>query len=189
MPYCLKEENVDENLEDIGKMELEATIVARRIHELMGRGRQEAFRVMDEETGQLRDVTFRDMVILFRAPSSFQQIFFETLMGQGIPVKVQNENGYFDTVEIRLILSLLRIVDNPYNDVETAAVLRRYFGGFTSDELAVLALIKKELERSEKKKIPFFKVVELTAGWCNPDTISPEMENFLEELLFAFNEM
>ena len=178
-----KEENLDEELEDIGKMELEATIVARRIHELMGRGRQEAFQVMDEETGQLRDVTFRDMVILFRAPSSFQQIFFETLMGQGIPVKVQNENGYFDTVEIRLILSLLRIVDNPYNDVETAAVLRSYFGGFTSDELAVLALIKKELERSEKKKIPFFKVVELTAGWCHPDTTSPEMENFLEELL------
>ena len=104
-----KEETLDEKLEDIGKKELEASIVAGRILSLLGRDGSTPYQVVDDSTGKLRDVRLSDMVILFRAPSGFQQIFSEVLMSHNIPVKVQNENGYFDTMEIRLILSLLII--------------------------------------------------------------------------------
>lgn len=160
-----KEENLDENLEDIGRMELEASIVARRIEKLLGRDGSMPFQVVDDETGALRNASLRDIVILFRAPASFQQIFSEVLMSHNIPVKVQNENGYFDTVEIRLILSLLRVVDNPYNDVEAAAVLRSYFGKLNSNELALLALIKRYAEKESGKKQYLYPVVKQLAEY------------------------
>lgn len=158
-----KEENLDEELEDIGKLELEATMVAKRMEELLGRTGQAPFQVVDDETGRLRDVTYGDMVILFRAPMAFQQVFYETLMARGIPVRVQNEKGYFDTVEIRLLLSLLKVVDNPYNDVETAAVLRSYFGECSNDDLAHLILEKRELEKKKKTKLPLYDIVKYMA--------------------------
>lgn len=158
-----KEENLDENLEDIGRMELEASIVAGRIEKLLGRDGGTPFQVFDDESGTMRNVRLRDIVILFRAPAGFQQIFSEVLMSRNIPVKVQNENGYFDTVEIRLILSLLRVVDNPCNDVETAAVLRSYFGGLDSNELALLALVKRYREKKSGKKEYIYSVVEWLA--------------------------
>lgn len=160
-----KDENLDENLEDIGKKELEASIVARRILSLLGRDGSEPYKVVDDTTGELRDVRLSDMVILFRAPSGFQQIFSEVLMSYNIPVKVQNENGYFDTTEIQLVLSLLRVLDNPHNDVEVAAVLRSYFTGFGSDELALLALIKRSLREQSDKKMYLYQVVELLAEY------------------------
>lgn len=160
-----KEENLDENLEDIGRMELEASIVAGRIEKLLGRDGGTPFQVFDDASGTMRNVRLRDIVILFRSPAGFQHIFSEVLMSRNIPVKVQNENGYFDTVEIRLILSLLRVVDNPCNDVETAAVLRSYFGGLDSNELALLALVKRCGEKKSEKKEYIYSVVEWLAEY------------------------
>ncbi len=168
-----KEETLDENLEDIGKKELEASIVARRILSMLGRDGSKPYQVtdkrIDEETGEevdvLRDVRLSDMVILFRAPSSFQQIFSEVLLSYGIPVKVQNESGYLDTTEIQLVLSLLRVLDNPHNDVEVAAVLRSYFGRFTSDELALLALVKRYLAKSVEGNLYLYQAVKALAEY------------------------
>ena len=144
-----KEENLDENLEDIGKIELEATMIAKRIQRMM---REHPYQIVAEDGQTLQNVDYKDMVILFRAPSAFSQIFQEVLMNYNIPVRIQNENGYFDTVEIRMVLSMLRVIDNPFNDVEMTAVLRGYYGGCNSNELAVLALVKHLLEREENAK-------------------------------------
>lgn len=160
-----KEENLDENLEDIGRMELEASIVAGRIEKLLGRDGSTPFQVFDDESGTMRNARLKDIVILFRAPAGFQQIFSEVLMNRNIPVKVQNENGYFDTVEIRIILSLLRVIDNPCNDVETAAVLRSWFGGLDSNELALLALVKRYGEKKSGKKEYIYSVVKWLAEY------------------------
>ncbi|MBR1865438.1 MAG: helicase-exonuclease AddAB subunit AddA [Lachnospiraceae bacterium] len=160
-----KDENLNEELEDIGRMELEASIVAGRIEQMMGVDGGSPFQVVDEESGGMRDVRFEDMVILFRAPSGFQQVFSETLMSRNIPVKVQNESGYFDTVEIRLLLSLLRVVDNPYNDIEVAAVLRSCFGKLGNDELAVLAMVKKGAEQEMHQKLYLYQAVTMLAEY------------------------
>ena len=144
-----KEENLDENLEDIGKIELEATMIAKRIQRMMG---EHPYQIVAGDGQTLQNVDYKDMVILFRTPSAFSQIFQEVLMNYNIPVRIQNENGYFDTVEIRMVLSMLRVIDNPFNDVEMTAVLRGYYGGCNSNELAVLALVKHLLEHEEKAK-------------------------------------
>lgn len=194
-----KEETLDENLEDIGKKELEATIVAKRILSMLGRDGRKPYQIVDydvdEKTGKeievLRDVRLSDMVILFRAPSSFQQIFAEVLMGYGISVKVQNEIGYFDTTEIQLVLSLLKVIDNPHNDVEVAAVLRSYFAGFNSNELALLALVKRyvdvynnancETEKKENSRkqsaLPIYQIIKLLADYARNVTTDIPVEH------------
>lgn len=154
-----KNEDLDEELEDIGKLELEAAMVAKRMEELLGKNGYPPLQIMDDETGKLRNATYGDIVVLFRAPASFQQVFSEILMAKGIPVRVQNEKGYFDTVELRLLLSLLKVLDNPYNDVELAAVLRSYFGECSNDDLALFILLKRELEKKEKTKLALYKVI------------------------------
>lgn len=166
-----KKEHLDEELEDIGKMELEATMVAERIEHLLGKNGEKPYQILCEETGELRDCNLGDMVILFRAPIRFQPVFSEVLSNRGIAVKMQNENGYFGTVEIQLILSLLKVLDNPKNDIETVSVLRGYFGHFTSDELAILSLVKRYLSETSEKKLYLFSVVEQLAryGECEQE--------------------
>ncbi len=156
---AVKEETLDEKLEDIGKKELEASIVAKKILSMLGEDGSVPYQVVEktinQQTGEeeeiLRNVQLSDMVILFRAPSGYQHIFSEVLMSYGIPVKVQNENGYFDTTEISLVLSLLRVIDNPHNDLEVVAVLRSYFAGFSNEELALLAIEKRKFLKSEQQ--------------------------------------
>ncbi len=154
-----KDERLDEKLEDIARKELEASIVARKILVLLGKEGDKPHQIVDKDSGVLRDVRLGDMVILFRAPSGYQQIFSEVLLDYGIPVKVQNETGYFDTTELQVIMSLLKVIDNPHNDVEVAAVLRSYFVGCSSDELALLSLLKRAVEKKEKKKLALFQIL------------------------------
>ncbi|MDO5156018.1 MAG: helicase-exonuclease AddAB subunit AddA [Eubacteriales bacterium] len=183
MESAQNDEQLNDELEDIGKKELEATMVANRILDLM-QG-DTAYQVVDEQTGEWRNLQYRDIVILFRAPSSYQQVFYETLMAKGIPVLVQNENGYFDTIEIRLVLSLLRVLDNPYNDVEFAAVLRSYFGGCNSNELTWIVLLKRKLEQkiqamqSEKQdayRLYLYDVIKQIVSWNEQ-----EFHSFLQD--------
>ncbi len=140
-----QKEVLDEELNDIGKIELEASLIAGRIERLMGWKGEPAFQVTDGETGAIRDVRLGDIVILFRSPSRFASVFTEIMKKRQIEVRVQNENGYFDTPEIRLVLSLLRVADNPFQDVEAAAALRGYFGHMKERELAQLKLVKNRL--------------------------------------------
>lgn len=158
-----KQENLDDNLEDIGKKELEATIIANRIDGLMGKRGAAIHQVMDDNTGAMRDVTYKDIVILLRAPSGYSDIFYEILMNHGIPVRIQNEIGYLDTVEIHQILSLLRTLDNPYNEIELVASLRGYFGRFTDQDLAELTVIKKHLEQQKQEQLYLFEVLKQLA--------------------------
>ncbi|MCM1178917.1 MAG: helicase-exonuclease AddAB subunit AddA [Clostridium sp.] len=178
-----KSEDLDEELEDIGKLELEAAMVAKRMEELLGKNGQPPLQIADDKTGKLRNATYGDIVILFRAPAVFQQVFREILMAKGIPVRVQNEKGYFDTVELRLLLSLLKVLDNPYNDVELAAVLRSYFGECSNGDLTLLILLKRELEKKEKTKFALYKVIQKLAEFADgkeADFLLPDLEEYAD---------
>lgn len=178
-----KQENLDEDLEDIGRMELEASMIAKRILEMTGKDEESHFMVTEETS--TRPVSYGDIVLLLRAPAAFAGIFSETLMSQGIPVIVQNEKGYFDTVEIRTVLSLLKVLDNPLNEVELAAVLRSYFCGLTSDELALLILIKRR-EKDDEKKGKQYSLFEVVKKLSNG--IDEDRKEFVKKQLSAFPE-
>ena len=54
-------------------------------------------------------------------------------------------SGYFESIEIRTIMSLLKIIDNPIQDVPMIAVLRSPIVGFSAEELSDLRLLNKDL--------------------------------------------
>lgn len=111
----------------------ESRAIAHRIKAL-----RESGLVTDKETGLLRPVQFRDIVILLRSTSGWDETFKEVLEEEGIPVYITSRTGYFASSEIQRILQLLRVLDNPGQDLALYSVMTSVFGGFTQEEVAVL---------------------------------------------------
>lgn len=124
---------VQEELEDYTNIELEAKIVSQRINKLMND--EEPLWIYDKKLGSYRRVEYRDIVILLRTTSNWSNIFMEELSKEGIPAYVDIASGYFDAVEIKTILSLLQIIDNPRQDIPLITVLRSPIVSLSSDEL------------------------------------------------------
>ncbi len=113
--------------------ELEARMIAKRIRELTG---GEGLMIWDSEKKGYRRARYGDIVILLRTMSGWSELFVDTLSSLGIPAYADTQTGYFQTAEIRTMLNLLRILDNPRQDIPLAAVLYSPIAGFTSGELA-----------------------------------------------------
>jgi len=143
-----EESNEEEEIDDI---QLEARVVVKRIKELMSENEGKRFKVYDKTIDKYRPVQFKDIVILMRATKSYAPVFIDELSNQGIPVYADTGTGYFDTVEIRTMMSILQIVDNPLQDIPLIAVLRSPIFSFTPEELIDLRL--------EGEKIPFYMVL------------------------------
>ena len=76
-------------------------------------------KVTDKATGELRPVQYSDMVILLRSLSGYADRFAVVLNDAGIPAHTVSATGYFSTVEVQTVLSMLRILDNPFTNRRT----------------------------------------------------------------------
>ena len=159
-PEILLADSNDELLEDTelsDKKTLEAKIVAEEIRHLM-----KTQPVTDKATGELRAARYSDIVILLRSLSGWADSLVEVLNENGIPAHTVSSTGYFSTVEVQTVLSMLRLLDNPRQDIPMAAVLRSPMAGLTDEELAVLRL--------EDGSVPFHEaVLELAEGLYEED--------------------
>lgn len=160
IPEILLADSNDELLEGTelsDKKTLEAKIVAEEIRHLM-----KTQPVTDKATGTLRAARYSDIVILLRSLSGWADSLVEVLNGNGIPAHTVSSTGYFSTVEVQTVLSMLRLLDNPRQDIPMAAVLRSPMAGLTDEELAVLRL--------EDGSVPFHEaVLELAEGLYEED--------------------
>lgn len=120
--------------------ELEARFVAGRIRELVGLAGKPALRVWDRALGAHRDATYRDFAILLRATSAWAPVFVEQLAHAGIPAYAELSSGYFDAIEVDMMLSLLQVIDNPLQDIPLAGVLRSPIVGLRAEQLARIRL-------------------------------------------------
>ena len=147
---------VQENLEDI---EIEAKFVAKKIKELV----DSKYQVYDLKAQKFRDIKYRDIAILLRSTKGKAPIFEKELIEQDIPVYSDMSSEYIDTMEIQTILSLLKIIDNPMQDIPLVTVMRSSIGKFSDDELVeirlsdqysdfYLALLKAKLSVSAELK-------------------------------------
>lgn len=128
-----KDEELSEIIEDEDgdKVQIEALLIANRIRSLMENGM-----VTDKKTGQLRAVQYRDIVILSRSVATWGNTVAAVLKDCDIPAHVESNTGYFSSYEIQVILSMLRILDNPLQDIPMAAVLASPIVGMDDEELA-----------------------------------------------------
>ncbi len=119
--------------EEVSVKEQEAYGVAARIKELL-----RTFQVTDRETGKLRKASYRDIVILLRTVSGWDEVFKKVLEQEGIPVHVTSRTGYFAAQEVQELLHFLRILDNPLQDIPLYGVLHSWLGGFSEEEIALV---------------------------------------------------
>lgn len=113
----------------------EAKFIIKRIQELMKSGAE----VTDAFTDKRRPLEYRDIVILMRSMTWSGEMVEEFKMA-GIPLHADLSRGYFDALEVMIMLNTLRVIDNPYQDIPLVSVLRAPFIGMTENELAAIRL-------------------------------------------------
>lgn len=161
----IEQEGADEETEedeewgfDASELEasqLEARLMARKIKELIAERKE----VYNPKAKQTRPIMYRDIVILLRSMTWAPEIM-EEFKEQGIPIYANLSTGYFEATEISIMMSLLKIIDNPYQDIPLAAVLRSPVVGLNEEELAAI--------RISERNGSFFEA--LTAYCQNPST-------------------
>lgn len=121
---------------------LEGRYIAGKIKELIGLGKP-PLKFYCKKEKKLRPVTYRDIVILLRSAPNWTSTILDELQNQDIPVYAEQGSGYFEAVEVEVMLSLLRVVDNPYQDIPLASVLRSPLVGLSAEEMALIKVENK----------------------------------------------
>jgi ATP-dependent helicase/nuclease subunit A len=184
--YLLDEQSSDENSEDNGDSEgdsagqepaaqnfvtavqRQAAFIARRIRQMVENAE---FEILDKKTQQMRPVEYRDIVVLMRAMSRRAAEYVELMRLAGIPVSSQSQCGYFAATEVMDFLSLLKVLDNPLQDIELAAVLRSALFCFTDSDLAMMRWFARQ---GNEKFSAFFEVVTHYADSGPNDALKPK---------------
>ncbi len=117
----------------------EALLIAGRIRQIVG-----VLPVRDEDTGEMRPARYGDIVILLRSTVGWIEDLRAVFEREGIPAYAESRTGYFAAEEIRVLLNILRVLDNPRQDIPLYSALRGYFGNFTQDEISMIRLASGE---------------------------------------------
>lgn len=139
-----EETNLKEDEEETGAINLEARIIVKRINDLIYNKDGSNFKVLDKDTGEYRDLKYKDIVILLRATKNWSEVILDELGLAGIPVYADTGSGYFESIEIRTIMSLLKVIDNPMQDIPMLSLLNSPIIGLSSEELSDIRLIDKK---------------------------------------------
>ncbi len=158
-------ENEEEETQNIADVELEAKFVANKIKRMV----QEKIQVWDKNKECYRDIEYKDIVILLRTTSNVANIYEQEIINLQMPVFSDSSQEYLNSIEIQTIMSLLKIIDNPIQDIPLVTVMRSNIGKFTDDELIQIRLADKQdnfytclqkaklsVESSLRKKIESF---------------------------------
>lgn len=150
---------------DLEQSQLEARGIAAKIKELIGNGTP----VYNTKTKVERPLMYRDVVILLRSMTWAPQ-FMEEFKQQGIPIYANLSSGYFEATEVSIMLSLLRVIDNPYQDIPLASILRSPIVGLNEEELSKIRITRKRgsfweavtafcLSKTAEDNEPFYRKV------------------------------
>ena len=116
--------------------ETDAAWIAARIAALAAEGEP-----VREGTGT-RPARYEDCCILLAARADFP-VYVRALSERGIPVYADARENLFAAPHIRPLVALLRVIDNPAQDIYLAAAMVGPVFGFTDDDLVRLRAAKK----------------------------------------------
>ena len=167
----LEEADVSDDVKDMENMALEGRLIARRIHEMMDDG------MVMEKSGTFRPMKYGDIVILLRSIAGKGPQLMKVLEENHIPAVSDKEEDFMENGEVEILWALLKILDNPRQDLALAAVLRSYFVGLDEKDLALLYLEKADQSEkdlwsvlpsavlSEEKEKKLRRFLDLYKGW------------------------
>ena len=132
--WVMEEDELEEELEELEDIEVEARIVASKIKNLLNT------KIFDARLQAYRQVDYKDIVILLRATQNWAPIFLETFVKEGIPTYADANTGYFQSLEISLFMNFLRVIDNKRQDIPLISLMRSPIGGFRVEDLIDIRL-------------------------------------------------
>ena len=119
-----------------GSTQKEACICAERIRALVDSG----FMIYDSGIQADRPCEYRDFTVLMRSMAAKADVYAEVFAQYHIPYFLEQGSGYFQSLEVRAVISLLQVIDNPLQDIPLLAVLRSAIFHFSDDELVKIRL-------------------------------------------------
>jgi len=125
---------------ELSATEAEAVYVGKKIQKLISSG----YMLHDKKNNETRKCTYRDIVILMRSAATPGPVFERVLSEMGIPVYSDKGAPYFETAEIRFLMSLLKVIDNPDDDIALASVMKNPVFGFDENMLLKIRLSSRK---------------------------------------------
>ena len=169
----------DEDEQDLKSAEIEAIAIANRIHEMVSG--KNPLQIFDKKTGILRNVKYGDIVILMRSVKGASAYFDEAFKKADIPLYAGTGGGYFDSFEVKVMLSFLQIIDNPLQDIALMAALYSPVYSVTADEMVQ---ISETGRADEQPALGFYdKIMMYAANNSDADDVLLEkLKRFLTDL-------
>ena len=149
--------------------EAEARMIGGQIKAIVGREL-----VYDKESRHYRKAEYRDIVILLRSLSGWSEEFLAVLSDMGIPAYTGTRSGYFSALEVRTVLSFLRVLDNPRQDIPFTAVLTSPIGTFATEELAKI--------RTENPEVSYYEACRAYENVGSDGILREKLQKFFKVL-------
>lgn len=119
----------EEETDDLNE---EALLIAKRIHQMVN---EDKLPIYDLKTQEYRDCNYGDIVILTRSMKDFSNTLYQTLIEYGIPVDADFAQDLFSAVEIKVLVSILKVIDNPYDELALLSLLKSPIMHWSEDEI------------------------------------------------------
>lgn len=133
-----KEKSEDE-LDELTNVQKEAIYVSSKIKELLDNN----YQVFDNKLNCFRNIKESDIVILLRSLKN-SEFFVKALNKRNISVYSQSSSTYFDNYEIKLVINILKVIDNPTDDIALMSLLNSSLFNVSLDEIANIRSKTKE---------------------------------------------
>lgn len=163
-----KSEENESELEELKDIEKEAIKIASEIRSLIDEEKE----TFNPKTGEFQKIDYSDIAVLLRSTRNRAGLVSEILRQHDIPAYCDDDQGYFKTLEIEIILNLLKVIDNKRQDIPLISVMRSMIGNFTTQELVEI--------RSNDKEGTFFEA--LKKYMQIEDELSEKIKQFLKKL-------
>ena len=163
------EEETEELEEPIENTVLEAKMVAKKIKEIL----DSDYKVYDRKIENYRKASYKDIVILLRATSSLASVYEKELQKLEMPVFTDVNTEYITSTEVEMILNILKILDNPIQDIPLVSVLRSPIFNFSDNDLIKI--------RIEDRNNSFYQALQ-KARMTMDEKLKEKIEMFFEKL-------
>lgn len=155
--------------EDLETSQMETRYIIQQIQKLI----QSKHPVYDKKMKGTRPITYRDIVILMRS-MPWAATMMDECKKEGIPIYADLSTGYFEAVEVQVMMSLLKVIDNPFQDIPIASVLRSPIYQLTEQQLAHVRIMDRHNS--------YYEALKKTATESPEEELRLKAADFLEKL-------
>ncbi len=141
-------------------------VIAKRIKEYVGQGYK-------DKNGKPQVVGYGDIVILVRGMTDFTKQTYSILQQNNIPVVANFKDTPYDTQELKELINLLRVIDNPYNEIPLVGLCLSCFGKLTESQLGTIRLQQME-------EVNFYDRIKYYINSATNDEIADKLNNLMD---------